>query len=98
MLKNFINNVYPKLLAKILSVFNIQSDIIVGLWSIVILIGCVFSILKTHEVSAPVASIFSVVISAFAGHKIVKVWKGTDSSDDTNLDVQGDNNVNKPSK
>jgi TRAP-type C4-dicarboxylate transport system permease large subunit len=85
-IKNFISNIYPKILETILSIFNIKSDIIVGLWSIVILIGCVFSILKTHEVSAPVASIFSVVISAFAGHKMVKVWKGPDS------DGQGDLN------
>jgi TRAP-type C4-dicarboxylate transport system permease large subunit len=85
---------YKKILAIILSPFDVPSDIIVGLWSIVILIGCVFSILKTHEVSAPVASIFSVVISAFAGHKMVKVWKGpaSTSSDEPNLDIQGDDN------
>ncbi len=83
---------YQKFLSIILSPFNVPSDIIVGLWSIVILIGCIFSIIKTHEVSAPVASIFSVVISAFAGHKIVKIWKGTDSSDDQ--DGQGDSNGN----
>lgn len=91
---------YKKILAIILSPFDIPSDIIVGLWSIVILIGCIFSILKTHEVSAPVASIFSVIISAFAGHKIVTVWaaKNQDDVDDKNIDVQGDNNVDKLSK
>ena len=102
MLKNFINNIYPKLLEKILKVFDISSGPIVGLWSLVLLIGCMYSIWQTKTVTTPVAMIFSTIISAFAGHKIVKVWKGTDNtdSDDTNLDVQGqgDDNANKPGK
>ena len=49
----------------------------------------------------PIAMIFSTVISAFAGHKIVTVWKGEqqvsdkpiqDKPVDKNLDCQGDTN------
>lgn len=83
---------YQKLLTQILGIFDIPSGPIVGLWSLVILVGCMFSILKTHEVSAPVATIFSVVITNFAAHKVVKVWKGQDQ------DVQGDDNVSQSSK
>ena len=45
---------------------------------------------------------FSIVISGFAGHKIVTVWKGgqqvqqpvqEDKPVDKNLDCQGDDNV-----
>jgi hypothetical protein len=104
MLKNFINKIYPKLLEKALSIFDIQSDIIVGLWSLVFLVGCAYSIYTTKQVTQPVAIIFSTVISAFAGHKIVNVWKGTNSnssSDDKNIDVQGEDdndNTDKSSK
>lgn len=96
MFKNFINNIYPKLLEKALSCFDISSGNIVGLWSLVLLVGCTYSIYETKQVTGPVAGIFSTIISAFAGHKMIKVWKGTESSDDT--DGQGDSNVNNPSK
>ncbi len=88
---------YQKLLTRLLGIFDIPSGPIVGLWSLTILVGCIFSILKTHEVSTPVATIFSVVITNFAGHKMVKVWKGTDQDQDS----QGDDNEDttaKPSK
>ena len=100
MLKNFINKIYPALLAKILSCFDIPSGSIVGLWSLVLLIGCIYSIWQTKTVTTPVAMIFSTIISAFAGHKIVTVWAGKeqDNSDDKNLDVQGDNDADKPIK
>jgi len=93
MLKNFINKIYPKLLEKALSIFDIPSGPIVGLWSIVFLIGCAYTIYTTRQITQPIALIFSTVISAFAGHKIVNVWKGTqtqDKSEDKNIDVQGD--------
>jgi hypothetical protein len=92
MLKNFINKIYPRILNKIFSPFDIDSPIIVGLWSVVFLVGCAYSIYTTKQVTQPVAIIFSTVIGAFAGHKIVNVWKGTnqDKPEDKNLDVQGD--------
>ena len=92
MLKNFINEIYPRILNKIFSPFDIDSPIIVGLWSVVFLVGCAYSIYTTKQVTQPVAIIFSTVIGAFAGHKIVNVWKGTnqDKPEDKNLDVQGD--------
>ena len=97
MLKNFINNIYPKILEKLLSVFDISSGVIVGLWSVVFLIGCAYSIYTTHQITMPVAMIFSTIISAFAGHKIVTVWKGSSQIQDKpvekNLDCQGDDNV-----
>ena len=91
MIRNFINNIYPKILAKGLSVFDIPSGPIVGLWSLVFLVGCAYTIYKTREVTQPIAIIFSTVISAFAGHKIVNVWKGTQNQD-KNIDTQGDDN------
>jgi len=81
MIRNFINNVYPKILNKIFSPFDISSPIIVGLWSVVFLVGCAYSIYTTKQITQPVAIIFSTVISAFAGHKIVNVWKGAQKSD-----------------
>jgi hypothetical protein len=95
---------YQKILTKILGIFDIPSGCIIGLWSLVMLIGSAYSIYKTHEISTGVAMMFSTVITGFAGHKIAKVWKGTDSStdnNDTNLDVQGDKNEDdtvKPTK
>ena len=93
MIRNFINNIYPKILHKILSPFDIPSGPIVGLWSLVFLVGCAYTIYTTHQITQPIAIIFSTVISAFAGHKIVNVWKGTqnqDKNDDKDLDIQGD--------
>lgn len=92
MIKNFINNIYPKILEKVLGIFDVSSDRIVGTWSIVLLVGCMYSIWTTKTVTAPVATIFSTIIGAFAGHRIVKVWKGTDQ------DSQGDNNGNDSAK
>ena len=94
-IKNFINNIYPKILEKVLGIFDVSSDRIVGTWSIVLLVGCMYSIWTTKTVTTPVAMIFSTIVTGFAGHKIVKVWKGTDSNSQVkNLDVQGqgDNN------
>jgi hypothetical protein len=103
MLKDFINNIYPKILEKALSIFDIKSDVIVGLWSVVFLVGCAYTIYTTRQITQPIAIIFSTVIGAFAGHKIVNVWKGTNSSnpDAKNVDVQGednDDNTDKSSK
>jgi hypothetical protein len=96
MIKNFIDKIYPKLLEKILSVFDISSGPIVGLWSLVLLIGCMYSIYQTKTVTTPVAMIFSTIISAFAGHKIVKVWKGTDSQDQSSTGDDNGNDSTKP--
>jgi hypothetical protein len=101
MLKNFINNVYPKILNKIFSPFDIESRIIVGIWSFVFLIGCAYSIWTTKQVTQPVAVIFSTVIGAFAGHKIANILKGTNSnnsSEDKNVDVQGEDNDDNTDK
>jgi len=102
MIRNFLTKIYPKILNKIFSPFDIESRIIVGLWSVVFLVGCAYSIWTTKQVTQPVAIIFSTIISAFAGHKIVNVWKGTsqDKPEDKNLDVQGDDNdsIGKPTK
>ncbi len=94
MIKEFINNIYPKILEKVLGIFDVSSDRIVGTWSFVLLIGCMYSIWTTKTVTTPVAMIFSTIISAFAGHKIVKVWKGTNQDQDS----QGDNNGNDSTK
>ena len=83
---------YNKLF-KFLGFLDIPSNIIVGLWSIVFLIGCAYTIYTTKQITQPIAIIFSTVISAFAGHKIVNVWKGTQNQDkpeDKDLDCQGD--------
>jgi hypothetical protein len=82
---------YQQLLTKILGIFDIPSGPIVGLWSIVMLIGCAYSIYYTKQISQPVAIIFSTIIGAFAGHKIVNVWKGSNNQD-KNIDVNGDDN------
>ena len=91
---------YQKILTKLLGIFDIPSGPIIGLWSLVMLIGSAYSIYKTHEISTGVAMMFSTVITGFAGHKIIKVWKGTQdsSSNETNLDVQGDDNGNDSAK
>lgn len=83
---------YQKLLTKILGIFDIPSGPIVGLWSLVILIGCAYSIYTTKQVSAPVACIFSAVLTNFAAHKIAKVCTGTDQTS------TGDNNGNDSAK
>ena len=70
------------------------SPIIVGTWSLVILVGCAYSIYWTKQVSMPVAVIFSAVLTNFTAHKISKVMNGPaaqDASDtENNLDCQGD--------
>lgn len=92
MIRNFIDKIYPNILKKVLSIFDIPSGPIVGLWSLVFLVGCAYTIWTTRQVTQPIAIIFSTVISAFAGHKIVNVWKGTnqDKPEDKDLDIQGD--------
>jgi len=94
---------YQKLLTRILGIFDIPSGPIVGLWSLVMLAGCAYSIYYTKQISQPVAIIFSTIISAFAGHKIVNVWKGTgtnsnNSPDGKNIDVNGDDNDDNTDK
>lgn len=85
---------YQKILTKILGVFDVPSGPIIGLWSLTMLIGSAYSIYKTHEVSTAVAMMFSTVITGFAGHKIITVWKGTNKDQDS----QGDNNGNDSTK
>lgn len=98
MWNTFINKVYPKLLEKSLAIFDIKSDVIVGLWSLVILVGCAYSIWATKQVSAPVATIFSVVITNFSAGKITQVWKGqatqviADVKKDIDCGSKGDDN------
>lgn len=76
MFKYFIDKIYPKILENILVIFDIKSDVIIGLWSLIILVGCAYSIFTTKQVSAPVATIFSVVITNFSAHKISQIWTG----------------------
>ena len=77
------------------------APIIVGAWSLVMLIGCGYSIYCTKQVSMPVAMIFSAVLTNFTAHKIARVMNGTAPVDNnpTDLDVQGEDNGNaqKPS-
>ena len=77
------------------------APIVVGTWSIVMLVGCAYSIYCTKQVSMPVSLIFSAVLTNFTAHKIAKVMNGSAPVDNTtDLDVQGDDNGNtdKPSK
>jgi len=91
---------YEEILTKILGIFDIPSGPIVGMWSLMMLAGCAYSIWTTKQVSTPVAMIFSAVLTNFAAHKIAKVMNGspaptpdandTPNSNGKNLDVQGD--------
>ncbi len=87
---------YQKILTRLLGIFDIPSGPIIGLWSLTMLIGSAYSIYKTHEISTGIAMMFSTVITGFAGHKIIKIWKGTAPVDNnvpnapTDLDVQSD--------
>lgn len=95
---------YQQILTKILGIFDIPSGPIIGMWSLMMLIGCAYSIWTTKQVSMPVAMIFSTVLTNFCAHKIARVMSGTapatPAQNDKNLDVQGDDNVNteQPSK
>jgi hypothetical protein len=51
---------------------DIKSGVIVGLWSLTILAGCLFSIKKTGSVSTGVAMCFSSVIGGLAATNISK--------------------------
>jgi hypothetical protein len=69
------------------------APIIVGTWSLVMLIGCAYSIYCTKQISTPISLIFSAVLTNFTAHKIAKVMSGspaTPDSNDKNLDVQGE--------
>ena len=86
---------YQQLLTKILGIFDIPSGPIIGMWSMMMLIGCGYSIWATKQVSMPVALIFSAVLTNFCAHKIARVWGSGSAptnpdSNDKNLDVQGD--------
>jgi hypothetical protein len=87
---------------KVLSILAPPAPVIVGTWSLVMLVGCAYSIYTTKQVSMPVSVIFSAVLTNFTAHKIATVMNGTAPVDnnDTNLDVQGDSNANptQPSK
>ena len=72
---------YEKLF-NVLSIFDIPSDVIIGAWSLVMLIGSGYSIYKTHEISTPIACMFSTVITGFAGHRIATILKGNNTSED----------------
>jgi hypothetical protein len=85
---------YQKFLTKLLGIFDIPSGPIVGMWSLVMLIGCAYSIYITKQVSMPVAMIFSAVLTNFCAHKIANVLNGSapapTNNNDKNLDVQGE--------
>lgn len=70
------------------------APIIVGVWSLVMLICCVYSVYWTKQVSMPVAMIFSAVLTNFTAHKIAKVMNGpvAVNNNTKDLDVQGDDN------
>jgi hypothetical protein len=80
---------YAKLF-KLLGFLAPPSPIIVGTWSLSILIGCMYSIYLTKQISMPIAVIFSAVLTNFTAHKISKVMNGTDQTVDKNLDCQGE--------
>lgn len=84
---------YRKFLTKLLGIFDVPSGPIIGLWSLAMLIGSIYSIYKTHEVSTAIAMMFSTVITGFAGHKIITVWKGTQDQSS-----QGEDNGNDSTK
>jgi hypothetical protein len=85
---------YQQFLTKILGIFDIPSGPIVGMWSLMMLVGCAYSIYSTKQVSTPVALTFSAVLTNFCAHKIARVWNGsaptTPADDDKNIDVNGD--------
>jgi multisubunit Na+/H+ antiporter MnhG subunit len=71
------------------------APIVVGTWSIVLLIGCAYSIYYTKQISAPISVIFSAVLTNFTAHKIAKVMNGQAVSDQTtDLDIQGQGDSN----
>lgn len=76
---------------KLLGIVAPPAPVIVGTWSLVMLIGCAYSIFTTKQVSGPIAMIFSAVLTNFTAHKIAHVMKGTGCSDN---DSQGDDNGN----
>ena len=76
---------YDKLF-KFLGFIAPPSPIIVGTWSLAILIGCMYSIYYTKQISMPIAVIFSAVLTNFTAHKISKVINGTDKPVDKNID------------
>ena len=92
---------YQQLLTKILGIFDIPSGPIVGMWSLMMLLGCGYSIWSTKQVSTPVAMIFSAVLTNFCAHKIAKVMNGSPTpaldADDTKEDDNEDTTA-KPSK
>jgi len=86
---------YRQLLTKILGIFDIPSGPIIGMWSLMMLIGCGYSIYTTKQVSMPVAMVFSAVLTNFCAHRIANVINGSvpakpDSNTDKNLDCTGE--------
>jgi hypothetical protein len=82
---------YKKLLVRILGIFDIPGDIIVGIWSLAILAGCMYSIITTKQVSMPIATIFCTIITNFGAHRVAKIWKGIPNKPaEKNLDCQGE--------
>lgn len=82
---------YKQLLTKILGIFDIPGDIIIGIWSISILAGCMYSIVSTKQVSMPIATIFCTIITNFGAHRVATIFKNsTVKTEDKNLDIQGE--------
>jgi hypothetical protein len=81
-----------KKLFKFLGFLDVPGDIIVGIWSLSILAGCMYSIISTKQVSAPIATIFCTIITNFGAHRVAKIWKGVTPVKpvEKNLDVQGE--------
>jgi hypothetical protein len=93
---------YQQLLTKVLGVFDIPSGPIVGMWSLMMLLGCGYSIWVTKQVSMPVAMVFSAVLTNFCAHKIARVCGSGSASakpdDDKNIDVNGDDDDSSTDK
>ncbi len=72
----------------LLGILAPPSNIIVGIWSLVILAGCAYSIFSTKQVSTPIAVIFSAVLTNFTANKISKSLNESTASKDVNPDIQ----------
>lgn len=66
---------------KIMECLDIPSGSILGLFTLLIIAGCVHAYFTGHEIPASVVSLYQFVVGAFAGSKaVVTVWGKKDET------------------
>lgn len=79
---NKLTSLINQYLIALLNIINFQGATYVNLWSLSLLMLSIYVCVKTKEIPAPVAMIFSSIIIAYGAHKATQNLSGKGQDND----------------